>query len=180
MAGMELRSDGIILRPWRDDDLEALTAACQDSEIARWLPVIPSPYSEDDGRAYLEQTRLNWELGDVYNFAVVDESDRLLGSIAIRILRFSVGHIGYWTTPEARGRGVATRALLRLCRWAVDELRLGRLELATDPDNHASQRVAQKAGFQREGVMRSALEYRDGSRRDSIFFSLLPEELGSP
>src|SRR6476660_5363803 len=85
MAGMELRSDGIILRPWRDDDLEALTAACQDSEIARWLPVIPSPYSEDDGRAYLEQTRLNWELGDVYNFAVVDESDRLLGSIAIRI-----------------------------------------------------------------------------------------------
>ena len=75
--------------------------------------------------------------------------------------------------------GIATQALETICRWAVDELRLGRLELATDPDNHASQRVAEKAGFQREGIMRSALEYRDGSRRDSVFFSLLPDELGS-
>ena len=132
---MEIRADGIILRPWSDDDLEALTAACQDAEIARWLPMVPSPYSEDDGRRYLEQTRLNWELGDAYNFAVVDESGRLLGSIAIRILRFSVGHIGYWMSAEARGRGIATQALKALCRWAVDELRLGRLELATDPDN---------------------------------------------
>jgi RimJ/RimL family protein N-acetyltransferase len=174
---MEIRADGIVLRPWRDHDLEALTAACQDAEIARWLPMVPSPYSEEDGRAYLEQARLNWELGDAYNFAVVDESGRLLGSIAIRLLRFSVGHIGYWMSAEARGRGIATRALKALCRWAVDDLRLGRLELAADPDNHASQRVAAKAGFQREGVMRSALEYRDGSRRDSVFFSLLPEEL---
>jgi len=177
MAAMEIRADGIILRPWRDDDLEALTAACQDAEIARWLPMVPSPYSEEDGRAYLEQARLHWELGDAYNFAVVDESRRLLGSIAIRILRFNVGHIGYWMSAEARGRGIATQALKTLCRWAVDELRLGRLELATDSDNHASQRVAAKAGFQREGVMRSALENRDGSRRDSVFFSLLPEEL---
>jgi RimJ/RimL family protein N-acetyltransferase len=174
---MEIRADGIVLRPWSDDDLEALTAACQDAEIARWLPMVPSPYSEDDGRRYLEQARLNWELGDAYNFAVVDESGRLLGSIAVRLLRFRVGHIGYWMSAETRGRGIATLALKALCRWAVDELRLGRLELATDPDNHASQRVAAKAGFQREGIMRSALEYRDGSRRDSVFFSLLPEEL---
>ena len=81
-------------------------------------------------------------------------------------------------TPEARGRGIATLALRTISRWAVDELRLGRLELAADPENHASQRVAEKAGFQREGIMRSALEYRDGSRSDSVFFSLLPEELG--
>jgi RimJ/RimL family protein N-acetyltransferase len=176
---MKIRGDTITLRRWRDDDLAALTAACQDSEITRWLPVIPSPYSEADGRAYLEQAHVNWDLGEAYNFAVVDHSDRLLGSIAIRILRFSVGHIGYWTTPEARGRGVATEALRMICRWAVDDLHLGRLELAADPENHASQRVAEKAGFQREGIMRSALEYRDGSRRDSVFFSLLPEELGS-
>jgi RimJ/RimL family protein N-acetyltransferase len=49
----------------------------------------------------------------------------------------------------------------------------------TDPENIASQRVAEKAGFRREGILRSALEYRDGSRSDSVVFSLLPEELGS-
>jgi len=50
----------------------------------------------------------------------------------------------------------------------------------TDPDNRASQRVAEKAGFQREAVIRSNLEYRDGTRRDSVLFSLLADELGSP
>lgn len=52
-----------------------------------------------------------------------------------------------------------------------------RLELMTDPDNRASQRVAEKAGFQREGVLRSHLLHRDGRRRDSVMFSLLPGEL---
>jgi RimJ/RimL family protein N-acetyltransferase len=88
------------------------------------------------------------------------------------------GHIGYWVAREARGRGLCTHALRVVCRWAIDELRLGRLELVTDPDNFASQRVAEKAGFQREAVLRAHLLYRDGSRRDSVMFSLLPGELG--
>lgn len=176
---MELRADGFRLRPWAAEDLEAVTAACQDPEIARWLPVIPSPYTEQDARDFLEQSRLKWDLGEAYGFAIVDEEGELLGSIAMRMLRFSTGHIGYWVTPGARGRGVATNALKVLCRWAVDELGLKRLELMTDPRNVGSQRVAEKAGFQREGVLRSSLEYRDGTRRDSLMFSLLSDELGS-
>jgi len=177
---MELRTDGIILRPWREDDALAVTAACQDPEIARWIPVIPSPYSEEDARGFLEQSRLSWDLGEAYGFAIVDEANELLGAIAMRMLRFSVGHIGYWVTSGARGRGVATNALNALCRWAVDDLGLKRLELMTDPGNVASQRVAEKAGFQREGILRSSLEYRDGRRRDSVLFSALPDELGGP
>ena len=175
---MELPGEGIVLRPWRDDDAPAIIAACQDPEIVRWLPVIPSPYGEREAREYLEQCRLNWELGETYNFAIVDEAGELLGSIAMSVRRFSVGHIGYWVVPAARRRGVASKALQTLCRWAVDELGLKRLELMTDPDNVASQGVAEKAGFQREALLRSNLEYRDGSRRDSVMFSLLPEELG--
>jgi RimJ/RimL family protein N-acetyltransferase len=173
---MELRSDGLVLRPWRLEDAPAVTAACQDPEIARWIPLIPTPYGEEDARAFLEHIVAS---EDSYGFAVLDsETGELAGSIAIRLLRFSTGHIGYWVAREARGRGVATTALQTLCRWAVDELGLKRLELVTDPENVASQRVAEKAGFRREGVMRSALEYQDGRRRDSVLFSLLPEELG--
>ena len=76
--------------------------------------------------------------------------------------RFSIGHFGYWVAGEARGRGVATEALRALCRWAVETLDVKRLELMTDPENIASQRVAEKAGFQREGLLRSSLEYREG------------------
>ena len=176
---MELRADGFALRPWEAGDAPAVTVACQDSEIARWLPMIPAPYTEIDAREFLEQSRLSWDLGEAYNFALVDDEGELLGSIGMRVLRFRTGHIGYWVSRGARGRDIATNALKTLCRWAADDLGLKRLELMTDPENIASQRVAEKAGFRREGILRSALEYRDGSRSDSVVFSLLPEDLGS-
>jgi RimJ/RimL family protein N-acetyltransferase len=175
---MELRTDGLILRPWQAGDAPALIVACEDPEIARWLPMIPSPYTEEDARTYLELARDTWERGESYNFAILDaETGALAGSIAVRMMRFRIGHFGYWVAAEARGRGIATQALKALCRWGVDTLDLKRMELLTDPKNTASQRVAEKAGFQREGILRSSLEYRDGTRRDSVIFSLLPEEL---
>ena len=85
--------------------------------------------------------------------------------------------IGYWVAAPARGQGVCTRALTLLSRWALTEPELRRLELITDPDNHASQRVAEKVGFRREGVLRSHLLHPDGRLRDSVMFSLLPGEL---
>jgi RimJ/RimL family protein N-acetyltransferase len=95
----------------------------------------------------------------------------------MRINRLQTGHIGYWMTAEARGRGLTTAALRALSRWGIEDLGLGRVELVTDPENIASQRVAEKAGFQREGILRSMLLSRDGSRRDGVMFSLLPDEL---
>jgi RimJ/RimL family protein N-acetyltransferase len=77
----------------------------------------------------------------------------------------------------ARGRGVCTRALRLLSRHALDHLGLQRLQLVADPDNVASQRVAEKAGFRREGVLRAHLRHPDGRIRDSVMFSLLPGDL---
>jgi RimJ/RimL family protein N-acetyltransferase len=176
---VELKTNGLILRPWMVDDVPAIVEACSDPEIPRWIPMIPSPYGEEDAQSFIGLAHENWERGEGYNFAIVDAADgRLAGSIAVRILRFRTGHFGYWVARDARGRGVATEALRALCRWAVDSLDVKRLELLTDPENLASQRVAEKAGFQREGLLRSSLEYRDGRRRDSILFAALPEELG--
>jgi RimJ/RimL family protein N-acetyltransferase len=175
---MELRANGLLLRTWRLADVPAVTAACQDPEIARWIPLIPSPYTEEHARTFLRDSERSLESGESYRFAVLDvQTGALAGSIAIKMLPFSCGHIGYWVARDSRGRGVATTALKALCRWAVDDLGLKRLELMTDPENLASQRVAEKAGFRREGTMRSALEYQDGRRTDSILFSLLPDEL---
>lgn len=175
---MELKTKELILRPWMLDDVPAIVEACGDPEIPRWLPMIPSPYGEEDARSFVGLAHENWERGEVYNFAIVDAgSGRLAGSIAMRARPFRTGHFGYWVARDARGRGVATEALLALGRWAVETLDVKRLELLTDPENLASQRVAEKAGFQREGLLRSSLEYRDGRRRDSILFSALPDEL---
>jgi RimJ/RimL family protein N-acetyltransferase len=173
---MEIRGEGVVLRPWRIEDVPAVTAACQDPEIVRWLALVPQPYTEADARFYVQDCIDAPE--ERKPFAITDaDSGNVIGSIDMRINRMATGHIGYWLAAEARGRGLTSAALRALSRWGIEELGLGRVELVTDPDNIASQRVAEKAGFQREGVLRSMLVERDGSRRDGVMFSLLPEEL---
>jgi RimJ/RimL family protein N-acetyltransferase len=97
---------------------------------------------------------------------------RPAGSIGMQVAG-GTGHIGYWLARPARGRGIVTRAVVLLCRYAFDELGLARLELIADPDNAASQRVAEKAGFRREAVLRSHILHPDGRRRDSVMFGLV-------
>ena len=166
---MELREDAI--RPWRDDDARVY-AACQDQDLQRWLPDLPRPYTHDDARAFVTDAL---GLGP-YQFAITERAN-VVGSIGLRIGKHQTGGVGYWVAREARGRGLTTRALRGLCRCALDDLSLERLELTTDIENFASQRVAEKVGFQREGVLRSHLRHPDGFRRDSVIFSLLPGEL---
>jgi RimJ/RimL family protein N-acetyltransferase len=174
---MEVRGEGVVLRSWRVEDIPAVAAACQDDEIARWLALVPQPYTEEHARFYVEQCIQSEE--DRRPFAIADASTGdVVGSIDMRISRLQTGHVGYWVAAQSRGRGVAADALRALSQWAFESLGLGRVELVTDPENIASQRVAEKAGFQREGVLRSLLLNRDGSRRDGVMFSLLPEDLG--
>jgi len=171
---MELRDGDLVLRPWTEADVPALVVACNDREITRWIPVIPSPYTEADGLAFVR--------GDVtgapeHSFAMTTD-DAVVGAIGLSVNSMGYrGTIGYWVAAPARGRGICTRALRSLCRWGLGDLELQRLELITDPDNVASQRVAEKVGFQREGVLRSHLMHGDGRLRDSVMFSLLPGEL---
>jgi len=169
---MELGDDLIVLRPWREDDAEAVYAACQDAEIQRWIPVLPRPYTRDDARAFVTGAH---GLGRC-QFAIT-QAAHVVGSIGMRVEESKTGHIGYWCASDARGHGIATRALRQLCRYAQGELELERLELIADPANLPSQRVAEKVGFRREGVLRAHLRHPDGHRRDSVMFSLLPGEL---
>jgi len=173
---VEVRGEHVVLRGWRLEDVPAVTAACQDEDIARWLALVPRPYTEADARFYIEQC--NAAADDRRPFAIADASTaELVGAIDMRISHLKTGHVGYWVAPQARGRGVASDALAALSRWAFESLGLGRMELLTDPENVASQRVAEKAGFQREGVLRATLPERDGGRRDGVMFSLLPSDL---
>jgi len=171
---MELRDGALVLRPWAEDDVAAIVGAINDPEIAHWIPTIPHPYTEADARAFLA--------GEIpepeeYRLAIT-LADQVVGGIGMRVNSHQYrGTIGYWVAASSRGRGVCTGALRLLARHGLEELELQRLELITDPDNGASQRVAEKVGFQREGVMRAHLLHPDGRLRDSVMFSLLPGEL---
>jgi RimJ/RimL family protein N-acetyltransferase len=162
------------LRPWRDSDLNALVAACQDPEISRWTRV-PRDYGETDGRAYLLQRYDLVFEGRAAPFAVVSSQDgTLAGSIAL--IRIEWEHrraeVGYWLAAAARGRGHATRAVRLICEWGQRTLGLERIDLLAATGNRASQRVAERAGFTREAVLRSYMASTD-ERQDMVAYGLL-------
>ena len=175
-------SDGVVaLRPWRERDVPAITSACRDDDIALWLDQVPQPYSEADARTYVAMTRRGWKEGTHAAFAVTDaKTGEVIGSIGVHWLdpEQGVAEVGYWVRLEARGRGVATRATKLVSRWAVASCGMKRLQLRADQRNVASQRVAERAGFRKEGVLRSArFNPRQGRRVDFVLYSLLADEL---
>lgn len=171
----------MLLRPWTITDVPAIVTACQDPAISRWSPAIPYPYTKRDAVDWLERQEPTRLAGMGLNLAVVrPTTNELLGAIGLETVK--IGHgaasIGYWLAPEARGHGYITNAVRLLAQWGFDHLRLARIELITDPQNVASQRVAERCGFRQEGYLRSHMLIRhSGQRRDSIIFSLLPGEL---
>ena len=176
MQGPAELTDGVVrLRMLRKSDVAMIVEACSDPETLRFIPQIPEPYSDEDARTFVAQAAECWRGDEARPMAIADhETGGLVGAIELRL--GEEGSIGYWVAPRVRGRGVATRALILLARWAVTEGGVERLVLTTHPENIASQRVAEKAGFVREGVLRSDLRFREG-RRDSILYSLLPSDL---
>jgi RimJ/RimL family protein N-acetyltransferase len=168
------------LRPWRDSDLQALVAACQDPEISRWTAV-PYPYGESDARAYLLHRYDAVGAAAAAPFAIVAAGGgELLGSIALNHLewRHARSEVGYWLALEARGQGHATRAVRQICRWGFEALGLERVDLMAATTNQPSQRVAERAGFTREALLRSYMRGRDG-RQDMIAFGLLASDPAS-
>jgi RimJ/RimL family protein N-acetyltransferase len=174
-------TDGIVaLRPWGEaGDVEALVAACNDVAIAEFLEMIPSPYTDADAREYIERTRQGWADGRATNFAMLVDG-AAVGSVGVHWLEPEQGmaEVGYWVSPEIRGQGICTRAVRLVSRWVLEHPGMERLQLRADQENTASRKVAEKAGFTQEGILRSArYNPRLGRRIDFVMYSLLRREL---
>jgi len=175
-----LADEFVRLREPAPRDLDAVVAACQDPMVQRYTRV-PTPYEEADGRAFIGGSAGRRILGQSLELVIADRADdRLLGMIGLIADRHDAlrAEIGYWVAPEARGTGVATRALALLSRWSVTDGGFERLDLQAATANIASLRVAERCGFVREGVLRRAW-YRGDGRSDMVLFSLVPEDMGS-
>ena len=151
-----------VLRPWRDDDVDAVVEAYGDPDIQMWHR---RSLNWAEALSLIGAWRGSWaeETGAYWAVTRVPEGT-VLGRVSLRDLDLVTGiaEVGYWTLRRARGLGVAARATDEMCRWAFDDLGLHRLELFHSLRNPGSCRVAEKAGFQLEGTLRSALLHADG------------------
>jgi RimJ/RimL family protein N-acetyltransferase len=169
--GPTLTIDDLILRPWRPADAPEVYAVCQDPEIARWV-TIPQPFLPADADALIHNALTMWRDGTGAAFAIVDAAtDRLLGAVT----RFGPdGHqatFGLWLAPHARGRGVGTRSLRLVADWTFATTAAIRLDVFIMVGNEASNRMVERAGFGREGVLRAWDLHHEGVPVDCVVYS---------
>lgn len=156
----------------------AVTAACQDPEIARWTRV-PENYTESDARAFLLHRYDALLAGTTAPFAIVSTEDRLLGSVSLIHIEWPHlrAEVGYWLAGPARGLGHATRAVRLVSGWGFDSLGLERLSLYAATGNLASQHVAERSGFTREATLRAWYRGKHGYE-DMVAYALLASDHG--
>ncbi|HEY2636435.1 MAG TPA: GNAT family N-acetyltransferase, partial [Solirubrobacteraceae bacterium] len=159
----ESLSDGVVLlRPFTRGDVSAIARNCSDPEVPRRTRV-PSPYTEAHADLFLDRLDVGLARGEMVSLAVCEVRERAaLGAITIQRFEWEHrrGEIGYYLGAAGRGRGLMSRAVRVITPWAFAKLGLARLEILASTDNPASQRVAERAGYVREGVLRSFWELR--------------------
>jgi RimJ/RimL family protein N-acetyltransferase len=163
----DLSDDTVVLRPLKLADIPDVVAACRDPEIVRWTTEIPEDYTEEHARSWIASTSDGWKSGRAE--LAITQNGVFAGAIGLVARHEWIAEIGYWVTPQFRNRGLATRALELLSAWA-EGVGFARLQLATFPGNEASARVAEKAGYVKEGLLRAYANQR-GAIRDAYIWS---------
>ena len=180
MATIELRrvvlhdpDSGIKLVPLTQDDGPEMGALARAPGAPENTLVPSDPdaaFAERWVRRYVE----GWHDASRAGFSIRDPNDAFLGFMALVRLDLEArqGEAGYLLNAAARGRGVATTALRLLTDWAFDELGLERIEMRIDTTNEASLRLAERAGYTREGVLRS-MYFKEEMRSDLAMYSMI-------
>jgi RimJ/RimL family protein N-acetyltransferase len=171
-------TDGRIrLEPLTRHDVADALAMCDDDDTKRFT-YLPSDADEAWVDRWLRNYEQGWEAGDRAGFSIRDAgTGEYLGFAALVRLDLAAkqGEIGYVVSPHARGRGAAAAAVALLTAWGFDELALQRLELRIDTANPASERVAERADYRLDGVLRS-LAFKEGRRVDTGVWSRLASD----
>jgi RimJ/RimL family protein N-acetyltransferase len=172
-------TDGVVvLRQFREGDRSVVLGTMRDPLVQRWLNM-PGEPADRDFDSLLRMIRDSRRNGDRFDYAVTERGeDTSLGAVIASRRHRDNYEIAYLAGEAGRGRGLMTRAVTLLCDSLLDE-GVERLELRTHPENEASQRLAERCGFQREGTERKSI-WLHGHRVDAIVWSRLPEDRASP
>lgn len=151
-------------------------------ELAAWLPWAHSSYGRSDALRFVRDSVAAWSEGRAHDFAIRgrEDDDSHLGNVSVwpTSRREQSGEVGYWIATAEAGRGVATEAAARVLQVAFEELDMHRVILRVAVGNRASERVAEKLGFAREGLLRKEV-FVHGAWMDHSLWGMLEDEYRS-
>jgi ribosomal-protein-serine acetyltransferase len=178
---IRLSAGGILLRPYYPDDASKVYDAARESfpEVHRWLPWCHGDYSMQESEKWIESCDAAWDKGSAYEFAIFElENGGYLGGCGLNHIDpiYKMANLGYWVRSSRVRQDIATTAAILLARSCFVKLQLNRIEIVAATGNTASQRVAEKAGAKREGVLRNRISV-NGLVHDAVMFSIIPQDL---
>lgn len=144
------------LRPFEADDLRLIEEASHDDFISL-ITTVPKEWAPEQGQAFIDRQNSRMSGGEGWSLAIVDRQlDRAVGQIGLWVSHLDKGRaeIGYWIAESGRGHGAATDAVVALSDWVFENLDVDRLSLFIEPWNTASIQTADRAGYEREGLLR--------------------------
>lgn len=166
-------ADGLRLRPFVPGDAATIVEAFNEPDIRYYH--FRRYDTEAEAKELIDMAIDGWANESFANWAIVNSRDQLIGRVGLHLfLTDGWAEIAYWVLPRARGQNVAVRAAITMTGWA-HEAGLHRIELQHSVHNDRSQRVAEKAGFVREGIRRGANLHDDGWH-DMVLYSHLPSD----
>ncbi len=177
----ELETERLLLRRFSRRDVFSLDDGVRASlpELHQWLPWARLDYTKSDAAAFIRESMAAWKEDRAWDYSIrmLDDLGRHMGNISIWTTSKlgKVAEIGYWVRSDATSQGIATEATRCLVHLAFDELGYHKVTLRIAVGNDPSDRVAQKLGFTREGVLREELLIR-GNWVDHTLWSLLERE----
>jgi RimJ/RimL family protein N-acetyltransferase len=171
----ELVDGEVTLRRAVRADAADIAEVYNETDVQHWMLWEPDVVDEVEALANIERSEQAWAEGSWAVFRIVVDG-HVVGGANLRFAAYDVAEASYFLRASARGRGVATRAVLLMTDWAFRERRQARVFLRCDPENLASVALAERAGFTYEGLERQSAAYPDGRRFDSRVYSVLPAE----
>ena len=167
---------GLSIRPYRISDVADLYEAAVEStaEVHPWLPWCRPGYELGDAAGWVPGQLERWGTGEEHQFVIQSADGRYLGGCGINGINREDGYanLGYWVRTSAMGQGVAPEAVRQLRDWVFGHTSLVRLEIVVAVGNTRSARVAEKAGAQFEGVLRSRIRLH-GFIHDARMYALI-------
>ncbi len=171
-----LQGAPLLLRAFTSADAALVAEAGADPLIPLITTVPTAPAEPAAVQAFIGRQDERARSGQGYSFVIADaDTDVGLGQIGLWPHGQGRASVGYWVAPSARRQGVAHHALQVVSAWGLTLPGLHRLELYVEPWNEGSWRAAERAGYIREGLLRS-WEPVDGQRRDMYMYSRLPTD----
>ena len=165
-----LTDGSVVLRASEPRDAPAIEAGIHDPDVIRWIG--PTKGSAIDVIAQNQQRLASGSP----TLSICEPDGTCVGQVWVNVREEdqTTGSVGYWLLPTARGRGLATRAVRLISRWAVREMGLSNLRLTTEPDNERSRRVAERSGFRQTAVLHHEASI-DGRLIDQVVYELVRE-----